>query len=144
MVKEKKKSRLSAKGRAEQRPRIATPATTPDLPSGEQKPIFSVQDLSQDYGLSACTTEEKAAFADTLYRLSQLTWNQISSAHRHGLGYEKIARNSIKAPIPAHITEEVNFIAFRFYKKAPMVGYRDGNLFHIIWLDRAFTLYNHG
>ncbi|MGA1282897.1 MAG: hypothetical protein ACO34J_02350 [Prochlorothrix sp.] len=144
MAKDKKQKRISAQGREGKGRRLATPATTPAMPSGQQKPVFSLQFVSQEYGLSACTQEEKAAFADTLYRLSQLSWNAILSAPRHGLGCEKISRESIKSAIPAHITEEVNFIAFRFCGKAPMVGYRDGNIFHVIWLDRTFKLYDHG
>jgi len=25
-----------------------------------------------------------------------------------------------------------------------MVGYRQGHIFHVLWLDRDFTLYDHG
>ncbi|RKZ51237.1 MAG: hypothetical protein DRR16_14980 [Candidatus Parabeggiatoa sp. nov. 3] len=76
-------------------------------------------------------------------RLSQLTWAEISKSSRHGLGYEKIARTSIRAPIPKHIKDDIVFIAFRFYGKAPMVGYRTDAIFHILWIDRNFTLYEH-
>jgi hypothetical protein len=111
----------------------------------QEHPIFCLKYLDKEnYSLSACTKEEKAAFAETLFRLSQLTWTTITNSPRHGLGYEKIARTSIRAPIPAHITDDVTFIAFRFYGKAPMVGYREGCIFHILWIDRDFTLYSHG
>jgi len=93
--------------------------------------------------LSDCNTEEKAAFADTLHKLSQLPWVQLKQSSRHGVGYEKISREAIQSGIPKHITEDVNFIAFRFHGLKPMVGYRDGNIFHILWLDRAFKLYKH-
>ncbi|MEG4867017.1 MULTISPECIES: hypothetical protein [Microcoleaceae] len=43
--------------------------------------------------------------------------------------------------IPSHLQDDVNFIAFRFGGMAPMVGYRDGAVLYIIWLDRDFTLY---
>jgi hypothetical protein len=84
------------------------------------------------------------AFADTLHKLSQLTWNDIISSPRHGVGYEKISRNSLRQPIPSHIQIDINLIAFRFCAKAPIVGYREENIFHVIWLDRAFNLYDHG
>jgi len=72
-----------------------------------------------------------------------MSWAQINQAPRHGLGYEKISHTSIKAAIPPHITEDVNFLAFRFSGKAPMVGYRKQEVFYIVWLDRNFTLYDH-
>lgn len=124
--------------------KIATPSPTRNPSPEQQKPIFSLVYLRKDYCLSACNKDEKAAFADTLHQLSQITWNEISSSSRHGLGYERISRNAIRSGIPNHVKEDVNFIAFRFFGKAPMVGYRDENIFHIVWIDRAFSLYNHG
>lgn len=123
---------------------IAASEQTRAISTKQQKPIFSLYYLEKSHCLSNCTKEEKSAFADTLHKLSQLTWNEIISSPRHGVGYEKIARNAICQPIPPHIKTDINLIAFRFCAKAPMVGYREENIFHIIWLDRTFTLYDHG
>lgn len=120
------------------------PAQTRDASAQQQKPIFSLYYLEKSHCLSNCTKEEKAAFADTLHKLSQLTWNEIISSPRHGAGYEKIAKNAIRQPMPSHIKSDINLIAFRFCAKAPMIGYREENIFHVIWLDRTFTLYDHG
>jgi hypothetical protein len=46
--------------------------------------------------------------------------------------------------IPAHVTEDVTLLSFRFHGKAPMVGYRVGRIFHIVWLDHDFAVYSHG
>jgi hypothetical protein len=73
-----------------------------------------------------------------------MTWNQIDSAPRHGSGYEKIARRSFNVSIPKHIAEDRDLIAFRFFAMAPMVGYRDKAVFHVIWLDIDFDVYDHG
>jgi hypothetical protein len=114
-----------------------------DISPEQQRPLFSLRFLEKDFCITCCEQQEKAAFADTLHRLSQLSWNQLKQAPRHGLGYEKIGRQHINAPIPAHIKEDVNFIAFRFYGNAPMVGFREMATFHIVWLDRQFKLYDH-
>lgn len=107
-------------------------------------PIFCLRYLENDYGLDQCTKDQQASFAKALRKRSLMTWHQIWSADRHGLGAEKIVRNSIQAPIPRHITEDIEyFIALRFSGKAPMVGYRINDVFRIIWLDRDFTLYKH-
>ncbi|EJA7721898.1 hypothetical protein RLV03_000378 [Salmonella enterica subsp. enterica serovar Benin] len=106
-------------------------------------PTFSFRYLQRGYCIDCCEKNEKAALADTLFRLSSLSWAQIRQSPRHGLGYEKIARSSIKAAIPGHITEDVDFIAFRFCKLAPMVGYRLGGTLYIVWLDREYKLYRH-
>lgn len=115
----------------------------PDL----SPPVFSLEYLHSDYGLKNCSQAEKAAFADTLDKLSQLSWQKLRQVPRHKLGYEKIPQGIITgAGIPPHITPDVHFVAFRFHKMAPMVGYRgkDERTFYIVYLDRHFTLYDHG
>jgi hypothetical protein len=121
---------------------IKAPASKQESPE-QQPPYFSLQHLNRKFCLSLCETEEKAAFADTLHKLSQLPWSQLKQQPRHGLGYEKIARNPIKSGIPSHIKADVIFIAFRFHAKKAMVGYRSGHVFHVVWLDRSFKLYKH-
>lgn len=108
-----------------------------------QPPLFSLRYLSGDYCLSQCERDEKAAFADALHTFSKMTWAQIKQAGRHGLGQEKIARSAIQTGIPRHISEDVHFIALRFQGKKPMVGYRVGAVFYVLWIDRNFTLYSH-
>jgi hypothetical protein len=95
------------------------------------------------YSVNCCQTDEQAALSSKLFMLSRLPWRELRQAHRHGLGYEKIARHSIKAAIPVSIPPDANLIAFRFHGKAPMVGFRQNRVLHIVWLDRDFTLYPH-
>ena len=122
---------------------VAPQPTVEESPE-QQPPVFSLRYLQKDWGLSDCDKEEKAAFADTLGILSQMTWAQIKGAHRHGKGTEKIDRKAIKAPIPSHVTEDVVFLAIRFASMKAMVGYRDGVVFYVLWLDRGYNLYSHG
>jgi hypothetical protein len=121
------------------------PHESSDIPAQTQPPHFSLEHLSNDkhFTLDTCTKDQKAAFADKLRQLSKLTWAQIMNAGRHGQGLEKISRDSIKSPVPSLYRAE-HFLAFRFFGKAPMVGYREGRTFFIIWLDPNFKLYNHG
>lgn len=96
------------------------------------------------YGLDACELREKGDFADALDKRSQLAWNDLQNAPKHGLGAEKIPQNRIQASIPPHVTPDVTFLAFRFSGRKAMVGYRQERLFYVLWLDRNFTLYDHG
>ena len=122
---------------------IAPRETAGETPPQQQTPVFCLHYLQGDYCISHCSDEQKAAFADRLHRLCKLTWGEIALAPRHGLGTEKIRQSSLRAPLPAHVTEEVTILALRFWGKAPMVGYRDGRIFHVLYLDRDFTLYQH-
>jgi hypothetical protein len=114
------------------------------IPSIQKRPIFSFLYLQDNYCISKCNKEQKIGFVDTMRALSKLTWQQIMSAPRHGLGTEKIKRDSIKVSIPDKITEDITFLAIRFHRLEPMVGFRVDNIFHIVWFDRDYTLYDHG
>lgn len=108
-------------------------------------PLFSLERLqSGDYCLSNLKKEDKAAFADSMFKRKGVTWNEIQQMTRHALGYEKIAVTSIRTAVPKFITEEQeNLIAFRFNGKKPMIGYRYKNIFYVLWFDHNFTVYDH-
>lgn len=77
--------------------------------------------------------------------ISRLDWQDLQLAPKHGVGSEKIRRDSIKAEIPYKLTDEVKeLIVFRFDGKKPFVGYRNKFIFHILFIDRNFKLYDHG
>ncbi|WP_433966548.1 hypothetical protein [Tunturiibacter gelidiferens] len=104
-----------------------------------ETPTFCLRYVDPEYCVSLCEKDDKAAFADRVRKLSQVTWNEIIQADRHGFGREKIATSSLKRPIPRHLTEDVTFIALRFSGKKPMVGYQSGRTFHAIWFDRDMS-----
>ena len=123
--------------------RIKTPSGGVENPQA-LPPIFSLADMQRGYCVDDCDKEHQAAFARALWDRAQMTWLDITVARRHGLGIEEIPRSSFKVAIPRHITPDVDFIALRFHGKAPMVGYRDGRIFHVLWLDHDFGVYDHG
>lgn len=108
-------------------------------------PIFSLEKLQPgNYCLSCLDQEHKAAFADAIFRRKSLTWNEVLRAHKHGLGTEKIPRGQISAPTDG-VTEDVeDFLAFRYHGLNPMIGYRQRNVFYVLWFDHNFSLYDHG
>ena len=53
-------------------------------------------------------------------------------------------QNSIRTGIPKNITPDVTFLAVRFSGRKLMVGYSLAQIFYVMWLDRDFTLYDHG
>jgi hypothetical protein len=109
-------------------------------------PMFSLERIQAgDFCFSALAQDHKAMFGEAIYRRRTLSWKDIKKADRHGLGFEKIARTSISAPIPAFIKDDVDhFLAFRFNGLKPMVGYRSRDIFYVLWFDWNFTLYDHG
>ena len=123
---------------------IASLGPVAEPPPQQQTPVFCLHYLKGDYCLSKCDKDEKATLSDTLHQLCRLTWGQIAVASRKGVGYEIISRKALKTGLPPHISDDVNLLAFRFCGNKPMIGYREGRIFHILFLDRDFTLYDHG
>lgn len=126
--------------------KVAAPASAGAPSPDTQTPTFCLHYLGGNYCLTKCDTKEKADLAERLHKLSSMTWQEIKHAQRHGLGFEIISRKSLKTDLPPAVKamEDVTVLAFRFSGKKPMVGYRDGRTFHIVFLDRDFTLYPHG
>lgn len=106
--------------------------------------LFSLYYTLDGYCLEQCEQEARAAFADAMWRRRHLTWVEVQRAPRHGLGTEKIDRASIKVNIPDRITEDVTLLVMRFHGTRPMVGFRDRQIFHIIWFDHNYSVYDHG
>lgn len=133
--------------------RLPHPATTPPdrkHPSlektgstDEMSPVFCLHHLADGWRISDCERDDQAAFALATEKLSRVTWRDIRNAHRHGIGTEKIPRNALKAPVPADIDDDVQFLALRFSGKKPMVGFRSSRIFHVVWFDSRFSLYDH-
>lgn len=122
---------------------LSAPQTTEERPD-DLCPVFSFEYMAKGYSVEDLEKDDQSALVIQLFKLTQLAWKNIFQAHRHGLGSEKIHREAIKVAIPPKITPDVNFIAFRFSGKKSMVGFRRGRIFFIVWLDRNFTVYNHG
>ncbi len=109
-------------------------------------PQFSFEYMKggNGYSVDCCDGTHRSALASRLFLLSQISWLEIQNAPRHGLGSEKIARSSLNVAVPDKISEDASFLALRYNGKHPIVGFRDGRIFHIIFIDHNFTLYDHG
>lgn len=87
-----------------------------------------------------------ANFIVRLSKLSNISWNVIEKSPRHGFGTEKIPISNIKPKLPNFITPDVkNLLVFRASgDNRPFIGLRDGNVFHIIFIEEKFgDVYDH-
>lgn len=106
-------------------------------------PVFCLKYLHKKYDLDKCEDKEKIALITRMRKLSAMTWKDIQLADKHGFGTEKLPQHIINASIPSHLSKDEVLLAFRFDGKKPMVGYRNSFIFHVLYLDRDFTLYAH-
>lgn len=108
----------------------------------QEYPLFSFRYLSPDYCISKCTKDEKAAIADTMRKLSQLTWQQIHQSGKHQCGTEDIGTEQCKGVrLPVFFEGENKVTVFRFFGLKPMLGIRMQNKYHVLWIDRNHEIY---
>src|SRR5215217_8347129 len=116
-----------------------------DIPThdyDQETPVFCVRHVDGAYCITACSEEQKASFLQTIRALSQITWRQILLASRESkYGSEKLPQTAIGRPKPRHLTADQSLIAIRFWEKCRMVGYREREIFRIIWFDCDYSLY---
>lgn len=122
--------------------RLAAPASG-GAPPMLGYPVFCLKNLRAGHDVEDMEDDDKVALVRRLRHLSQMTWAQVTMAPRHGAGLEKIARTSIRPAIPTCVTEDISLVALRFNGMKPMVGWRSGDIFHIVWLDHSFDVYPH-
>ena len=116
--------------------------TSTSILSQINHPVFCLHYLEPKYCLSKCDQPERASFADTIRILSQIPWAEITA--KKISGFEKIInKKSIRGRLLGIINEDESIIGFHFHGKKPMLGIRRNCIFHIIWFDRRFELYDH-
>ena len=119
--------------------------SSPNGGSDKLQPIFSFYNMKDDvYCVNTCSKDQQSALLKSLCKFSKFTWQELRNAPRHGLGCEKISQDSIKGVnVKSFITPDVTLLAFRASGMSPVVGYREEQIFHILWIDSNFTLYKH-
>jgi hypothetical protein len=111
--------------------------------SEARPPVFSFEYLQSGWCIQDCESLERSKMLERLRILGQLPWKALRQAHKHGYGTETIAPGSLKVGIPSFVTADVRLLAFRAFEKVAMVGYKQDRIFHVIWIDREFKLYQH-
>jgi hypothetical protein len=113
----------------------------------DHPPAFSFEKMQEGSGNSfnCCQDDDRLALSKRLFMLSRMPWKQIRQAPSSGIGSEQIPRYRIKRAIPTSVTDEVeSFSSLHFVGKKRFVGYRVGQIFHILWVDHSFEVYDHG
>lgn len=112
-------------------------------PSDAERPVFSFHHTDAKYCVTNCQMREQADVALALHRRSEFSWRDLRQMSREALGYEKIARDAIRAAIPATFSEDEVPISFRMSDRGRLVGFRRDATFHIVWVDTKFEVYPH-
>lgn len=103
---------------------------------GRQRPIFSFYHMryGKSYCLSKCSPDDKCALVTTLLKISQKTWNDISSTDRKTFGFEHMPIKKFNATVlPEIVTPDVkSLLVFAYSHGGRMAGIQHDNIFHIL------------
>jgi hypothetical protein len=85
---------------------------------------------------------------DRLRILSTLDWKDIETSPPETHGFEMMLTGEMKGQIPDTFSDEKAILVFRFGagggpRAGRIAGVRDGNRFHIVFIDRNYSLYDH-
>lgn len=108
--------------------------------------LFSFEKMaaSTGYSVSCCEDHHLSALMKKLFQLRATVWRDLKNTHRHGIGTEKIASTAIKPSLPRGISPDTTLLALRYSGRNPVVGYREGRYFHVLFIDHNFSVYSHG
>lgn len=113
---------------------------------GQDNRIFFGFSYLHDVSYTDC--KHPAFFIDFLQRLKKLCcvdWNTVNTSQRHAFGCEKISIGSIKRK-KLSLTRDVGFLlAFRATgDNHVFLGFRDGNVFQVVFVESSFgDIYDH-
>lgn len=134
----------SKKAKARKPPKLGTSPTreVSRASTNDARPLFGLHNLVGDYNIAEYGQEERAAFAKLLHDMSERTWMQLILGPRQGTGLEKISQKSINVGIPGYITPDVQLWSIRINDMARLIGFRDGEVFHAVWIDPRHEVYD--
>lgn len=106
------------------------------------KPVFDIRCDHHKHCLEQFGAEVKANFASTIHKMGQMTWQQIETAGRRGLGYEPISVSQIKPGHPIKLSPDDKVKVFRLTDKERMAGVRlKDEVFIVLWIAPKHDLY---
>ncbi|MUV13490.1 hypothetical protein [Noviluteimonas gilva] len=107
-------------------------------------PVFCLRHLQAGYDIEDLQSEDQCLLIKRLRHLSKMEWGSVVNAPRHGAGKENIHRNSIRVAFPSAVDVDETLWALRYARRKAMVGWRRGDVFHVVWIDHDFSVYRHG
>ncbi len=125
--------------------KIPTPSPPPNSNGGH--PLFCFQYLRDGFGIEDLSNDQQAKLALGLGTIARYSWQECTLAPKHSkIGTEVLDIKWIKRPRVLEFPEVSKYLVFRYTgANHPVIGVRDGNVFHALWIEREFgDVYDHG
>lgn len=111
----------------------------------EEYPVLSTRFLQDGWGFDELTDPMRLSFLQKWHKRSAISWKELASHPRHGLGSEYIPSRQIKPRVPRQFQEVDKFRVFRHHDNLPFAGWKDRGIFYVLWIESRYNdLYDHG
>lgn len=113
--------------------------------ASDEYPVLSTRFLQKGWGFEEMTDETRLSFLQKWHKRSEISWKDLTSHQRHGLGSEYIPSQQIKPQVPRQFQEIEKFRVFRHHANLPFAGWKDRGIFYVLWIESRYNdLYDHG
>lgn len=135
------KQNRSRRGSAPARNPNPRPVAT--IAQGAGYPLLCLRHCQSGWGIEQLSAEQCREFLVKWEKRAKLTWTELVQHSRHGLGSEQLPKRVFKTAVPEHL-EQDRYTVFRHEGNLPFVGFRAGDVFHVLWFESRYNdLYDH-
>lgn len=107
-------------------------------------PLLSTRFLQKGWGFEELDDSMRAEFLEKWHKRSVLSWKELAQHPKHGLGSEFIPATAIIPRIPRQFKDVEKFRVYRHKGNLPFAGWKDGEVFYVLWIEKAYNeLYVH-
>lgn len=106
-------------------------------------PLLSMRHVQGSYDIGRMTEEQRSEFLLKWWKRSDFTWQELGQHPKHGLGWEMLKKTFIKPSVPEEL-EQDKYMVFRHKGNLPFVGFKAGDVFHVLWVATSYEeVYDH-
>ena len=107
-------------------------------------PLLCLRHCRSGWGVEELRPEQCQQFLIKWNKRAKLTWDELVQHDRHGLGSEFIPAAKIKPSPPPDSIKRDRYLVLRHDGNLPFVGFRTGDVFHVLWIEKKYNeLYDH-
>lgn len=109
-------------------------------------PAFAFDRMRSGYTLDDCRAHGFAEhLVEAIWRRCALTWRGLLLSSHWGNGFEHVPQSKVTNDGIPGMTPDQKLLVLRFANKdGRIVGYREGRIYHVLWVDTDLSLYDHG
>lgn len=138
---------MSIRNRPPSNPNLSVTPPPQNNPSALVSVNFSLMEERWSNAHKGFTTTHYKRFVEKIKMINRMTWANALAPGDTGGRFKKISNLTFTGniTIPVKFKNEDSMLFFRYYDKRPLIGYRENDIYYVIWIE-SFTgdIYDHG